>query len=205
VTLSPVDVGEVRQTLGLARRIADVPPHAHIRGVWFSLAANHVRRLGLADALAWRSLVAQRSRIPFLSYSLREYLEELAIAAALVNTRNPAEGIRSIWRGATPMYLATPLGRSLLRLLQPNPVRYLSWLADHRDHFCNTGKWTVTKHADTYVTLEMQDEYIWLESAHRGGCEGLLVALGVTGSVEAECTNGPYAGRLHIRWTPHAS
>jgi hypothetical protein len=45
----------------------------------------------------------------------------------------------------------------------------------------------------------MRDEYIWIESAHRGAAEGVLRMCGVEGTVEPELTT-PYTGRLHIRW-----
>jgi hypothetical protein len=83
--------------------------------------------------------------------------------------------------------------------LKPNPLRYLRWLTDHREHFCNYGRWNVVSHAEGYATVEMENEYIWLEHAHRGGAEGLLIACGVLGTVEPE-REGPYNGRLHMRW-----
>ncbi len=103
-----------------------------------------------------------------------------------------------IWRNAASHYLSTAFGRSLVALI-PSPIRYIRWLADHRDHFCNHGTWTVIEHDANYVTMEMKDELIWLETAHRGGAEGVLAAFGVRGTVEPELT-GPYDGRLHIRW-----
>ncbi len=168
------------------------------------MAADHVRRMGRAEASLWRATAPQRRRAPFLSYPLREYLEELALAAAIVDPSNPHEGMRLIWRGATSMYLETPFGRSLVRLLKPNPVRYLRWLAEHREHFCNYGRWTVIAEVEGHAIIDMRDEYIWLESAHRGGAEGLLAACGVRGTVEAELSS-PYSGRLQLRWQPHRS
>lgn len=177
---------------------------AVVRGIWFSMAADHVRRIGRAESLAWQRVVYGRRRLPFLSYPLREYIEELATAAAIVHPNDPGEGMREIWRDAASTYVATPFGRSLVRLFKPNPLRPLEWLAAHRDHFCNYGTWRVVRHADHYVTMEMHDEFIWLQHAHRGGAEGLLAACGVSGTVEPE-QSGPYEGRIHVRWEPHRS
>jgi hypothetical protein len=49
------------------------------------------------------------------------------------------------------------------------------------------------------AVLHMFDEYTWIEGAHRGGCEGLLIACGVEGSVEADL-DSRFNGRLHVRW-----
>ena len=163
------------------------------------MAADHLQRLGRAETLAWRRVVGSRRRLPFLTYSLREFLEELAVAAAIVDPNDPGEGMRRIWRDAASSYVATPFGRSLLRLFKPNPSRSLSWLAQHRDQFCNHGAWNFVQRSERYAIMEMRDELIWLEHAHRGGAEGLLVACGVEGTVEAERV-GPYDGVMHVRW-----
>ncbi len=194
----------MRDQLGLAERIRDVPVSATVRGVWFSMAADYVKKLGRTETIAWQAVVPHRRRVTFLNYSLREYLEELATAAAIVNPHDPAEGIRAIWREAAAAYVSTAFGRSLVRLLKPNPLRYMTWLTENRDHFCNYGHWRLVRHGDHYVTMEMESEYIWLDSAHRGGAEGALLVCGVKGTVEPE-RFGPYNGRLHIRWQPHHS
>jgi len=197
-----LDLRLVRDQLGLAERLHAVPLSATVRGVWFSMAPDYVKTLGRTEAMVWQTAVPHRRRMPFLSYSLREFLEEQATAAAIVNPNDPAEGIRLIWRQAATMYVSTPFGRSLVRLLKPNPLRFMTWLTNNHDHFCNYGQWRLVQHRPNYVTMEMENEYIWLESAHRGGAEGALLACGVTGTVEVE-RSGPYDGRLHIRWQPH--
>ncbi len=201
---SSIDLGSVRNRLGLATRLSDVPLASTVRGVWLTMAGDHVKKLGRAEAATWHSAVPQRRRVPFLSYSLREYMEELAVAGAIVNPKDPAEGMRVVWRASTSMYLTTPFGRSLVRLLSPNPLRCMSWLVDHHDHFCNYGQWSLVQHADRYVTMEMKDEYVWIDSAQRGGAEGLLLALNMKGTVEPEL-DSRYKGRLHIRWSSWSS
>jgi uncharacterized protein (TIGR02265 family) len=193
----------MRSSLDLSQRVHDAPSEATVRGVWFGMIADHVRDLGAADLLALRSAVPRRTRVPFLQYSLREYLEELAIAGGIIAPNNPIEGIRAIWRDATMGYTRTAFGRSLVRLLRYDPSRYMTWMVNHRDHFCNYGNWSISKPEPHYVVMYLQSEYIWIDSAHRGGAEGLLDAFGVQGTVEPELTNGPYEGRLHIRWRPH--
>jgi len=203
VAIPALDIHSARDQLGLPRRIRDVPLTSNVRGVWFSMAADCVRKLGRPEAAAWERMVPQRRRLPFLSYSLREYLEELATAGAIIDPKHPGEGVRHIWRQATSQYLATPFGRSLLRMLKIDPHKYLMWLCAHRDHFCNYGNWSVTMREPGYSVLEITGEYIWIEHAMRGGAEGMVAAFGVEGVVEPELT-GPYDGRLHVRWKPES-
>jgi uncharacterized protein (TIGR02265 family) len=198
-----IDLERARTVLRLDDRLADTPADASVRGFWFSATARHVARLGPAESVALRRATGGPSRIPFRMYPVRDYLNELAAAAAISNPQDPDEGVRSIWRSGVSAYVDSPFGRSLVRLLRPNPVRYVGWLARHREHFCDYGEWQMIEHSPGYVTMEMKDEYIWIETAHRGAAEGVLVMCGVQGTVEAELTT-PYSGRLHIRWTPLA-
>jgi uncharacterized protein (TIGR02265 family) len=198
---STIDLHVIRDQLGLATRVREVPLSAHVRGIWFAMAADYVRKMGVSEAHAFRSAVPHRRRIPFLNYSVREYLEELVTAAGIVDPKSPGEGMRRIWRAAASAYIETPFGRSLIRLIRPDPTRYMHWLCEHRDHFCNYGRWSVAKSTEGYMLLKMEREYIWLDYAHRGGAEGMLLVCGVDGTVDAENV-GPYDGYLHIRWKP---
>lgn len=198
-----VDLHSVHERLGTSRRVRDVPLAATVRGVWFSMAEDFVEKLGRGEAATLRSVRPRRRRVPFLTYSLREYLEDLAAAGAIVDATNPGEGMRRIWLDNVPMYLATPLGRYIATLLNIDLVRYLRWCVDHRDHFCNYGSWRLVEHGPRYVTMEMENEYIWIDSAQRGGAESVLKAFGLRGTVEPELFDD-YNGRLHIRWERQA-
>jgi uncharacterized protein (TIGR02265 family) len=202
-TLATIDLERARNDLRLAERLASTPPEASVRGFWFSATARHVARLGAAERVALRRATGGVTRIPFRMYPVRDYLTELAAAAAIANPQDPAEGVRSIWRSGVSAYVDSPFGGSLVRLMRPNPVRYIGWLARHRGHFCDYGEWRMVEHSPGYVTMEMRDEYIWIETAHRGAAEGVLILCGVQGTVEPELET-PYTGRLHVRWTPMA-
>jgi uncharacterized protein (TIGR02265 family) len=193
------DVHAAREQLGVPSRVRDVPASSSVRGVWFSMAADCVRKAGRAEAATWERMVPRRRRLPFMSYPLREYLDELATAAAIIDPKAPGEGMRRIWNQATSQYVATPFGRSLLRLLKLDPHKYLEWLCANRDHFCNYGRWSVTTREPGYALLDIKGEHIWIEHAMRGGAEGMLAAFDVEGAVEPELAS-PYEGRLHIRW-----
>ncbi len=202
--LGIVDLAGARDALGLSDRLAAASASATVRGVWFSMLADHMKRMDAASRQAFARTVPARRRSAFGHYSLREYLNELAVAGTLTSPRDPGAGIRQIWRGVAGAYTSTPFGRSLLRLLRPDPARFVCWLVDHRDHFCNYGSWKITRREDNYILMDIEDETIWIEHAHRGGAEGTLLACGVDGTVEAELSDRPYGGRLHIRWSPRS-
>src|SRR5215468_4178168 len=102
-----VDLEQVRASLGVAKRIADTPAGASTRGVWFLTTARHMTRVGRAELVAWREATGGRSRIPFRMYPVREYIDELAVAAALTDPDDPVRAIRAIWSGAVPTFLSS--------------------------------------------------------------------------------------------------
>ena len=78
-----------------------------------------------------------------------------------------------------------------------------AWLERTREHVANYGHWRLERRSPTHAILHRFDEYLWIEAAQRGGCEGLLTACGIRGEVHAELDDD-YNGRLDIRWTPRS-
>lgn len=200
-TLGPsltLDLQAARRALELEGRLRSVPASAEVRGVWFRMHADAVARLGAPALATWRNAARPRSRWFFRMYSVREYLEELAVTAAIVDPSDPREGVRAIWRGATsqaPLFHVT----SYREMLRPDPVAALRWLERHRDIFCSYGRWHLEERSRGYVVMHFFDEYIWIDTAHRGGMEGFLEACGVDGRVEPDLDSA-FSGRLHVTW-----
>ena len=200
-TPSAVDLARALERLDLDLRLREAPSMASMRGVWFAMTADYMRRQGPAVDVAWRTAVRVLPRTIFRMYSLREYMNELAFAAAILEPSNPREGLRAIWRNTPRYYTSSVIGRSCMRLLRPDPLAAWRWCERHREHFCNYGSWRLEVRGDSYVIMHHFDEYVWLDGAHRGGAEALLQACGVEGSTELEVTSR-YSGRMHVRWKP---
>jgi hypothetical protein len=133
-------------------------------------------------------------------YSLRDYLEDAAAGAAAIDPNDPHEALRSIWRNA-PRYAGLFNAQRFLSLLKTSPLDALRWLEAQRDLFFNYGGIRVERCDDRYFILHYFDEYIWIESAHRGGVEGLVEACNATATTEVEL-DAPFSGRIHVRWQP---
>lgn len=199
--LSAVDLSHATALLDLERRLREAPSTAGMRGVWFAMTADYMRRQGPAVDVAWRSAVRVSPRTIFRMYSLREYMNELAFAAAILEPSNPLEGLRAIWRNTPRYYTSSVIGRSCLRLLRPEPLAAWRWCEHHREHFCHYGSWRLEIRNDSYVIMHYFNEYLWIDGAHHGGAEALLEACGVDGSAEPEVTSRS-SGRMHVRWKP---
>jgi uncharacterized protein (TIGR02265 family) len=199
VLAETVDVPHATALLDLDRRLRETPEHAQVRGIWFGMTADYMCRQGSAVDAAWRALVNVPSRTIFRNYSVREYLQELAMAAAVLDPSNPYDAMRMIWRNTPRYWTSSIIGRSLVRLLHPDPLSAWRWCERHREHFCNYGSWRLEVRSADYAIMHYFDEYIWIDGAHRGGAESLLDACGVEGTVEPEVIS-PYSGRMHVRW-----
>jgi hypothetical protein len=197
-----VDVERTRSALGLDERLAAIPGHAAIRGFYFRQTSEAVARSGGAAVAVYRHLSPTKSRWFFRMYSLRDYLEDLAAGAAAIDPLDPSSAIRSIWRNTTkyaPLFNA----QRFLSLLNATPLDAMKWLEPQRDMFLSYGGWRIERRDDHYFVVHYWDEYIWLDSAHRGGLEGMLEACSVNGNVEVDL-DSPFNGRIHVRWQPRA-
>jgi uncharacterized protein (TIGR02265 family) len=180
----------------LEGRLRAVPSTALVRGMFFNMVGDHLTRTGKGGAA--RAIVGPRRRI-YALYPVQELLVAFGQAAPLVVPQDPPEGLREIWSGGSRYFANTWLGKAFQRFIRPDPASALDWLEGAREHFCNYGRWRLELVEPGYAVLHMFDEYIWIESAHRGGCEGLLAACGVEGRVEP-VLDAPFSGRLEVRW-----
>lgn len=193
-----LDMVRARSTLGLGERLSATPPTAQVRGFLFKMTHDAVERRGRAATALYRHHAPSGGRWFFRMYSAREYIEDLATAAAIIAPEDPASAVRSIWAPATgyaPLFDA----RRFLALLGADVTGVVRWLEDHRHFFANYGRWRMEARTRTYFVMHYFDECIWIDTAHRGGMEGLLEACGVQGNVEADLDT-PFSGRLHVRW-----
>jgi uncharacterized protein (TIGR02265 family) len=199
-TSQTIDLARVREMLDMDRRLARIPNHATVRGFIFKMTADHVARQGRAAVATYRSLSPVRSPWFFRMYSLRDFLEDAAAGAAAIDPAAPAAALRQIWRNAhryAPLFDA----QRFLSLLNASPYDACRWLESHRDMFLGYGGWRVERRDERHFVFHYFDEYIWIDSAHRGGVEGVLEACNTTGTLDVELDD-PFNGRIQVHWQP---
>jgi uncharacterized protein (TIGR02265 family) len=195
-----VDLDYVRHALDLDRRLAEVPAQAQVRGWCFKQTADAVARHGRAAVAVYRRLTPVKSTWFFLMYSVRDYLEDAAAGAAAINPADPHQAVREMWRGA-PRYAPLFNHQRFLALLKATPPDVIRHLEGQRDMFFNYGAWRLERLEERHFVMHYFDEYIWIESAHRGGIEGILQACSASGTTEPHL-DSPFNGRIHVRWQP---
>ena len=200
----PVVVDLARSTahLDLHQRIDDLPATAMVRGVFFRLLRDEASRRGLSSIKELNDLVSHRE--PWKLYPARELMTAYATAASLIDP-DPNQGLRALFFGIAPSYAETWYGQLFRKFLgSPDPARALRYIERARERVSNYGSWRLETVGPCHVVLHMFDEYFWIESAQRGGCEGLLEACRVEGDVRVEL-DSPYRGALDIEWSPRKS
>jgi uncharacterized protein (TIGR02265 family) len=191
-----VDLSDAAARLDLERRLEQTPATAMTRGVFFNLIEHELsrHRLVLPSAVkpprGWRS---------YSFYPVRSLLTVFATAGALLD-QDPLEGVRRIFRGGAQYVSSTWYGKAFQRFLKPDPTAALYWIERSREHMANYGRWRIESRAPGRAVIHMFDEYLWIDSAQRGGCEGLLHACGVEGEVVA-VLDDQFNGRLFVSWS----
>jgi uncharacterized protein (TIGR02265 family) len=195
-----VDLERARAELDLDSRLDRIRADACLRGVWFRMIADAVSHAGAGTVAAFQHLAPASSRWFFKLYPLADYLEEMAIAVALLFPDDARRGVETIWREA-PKYSGFLHPNTFIRLLRPEPVEPMRWLVKNHDHFANFGAFRLEERGRGHAVMHLQDEYIWIDAAHKGDCEGVLDACGVDGEVKVELDDD-FNGRLIVRWEP---
>jgi uncharacterized protein (TIGR02265 family) len=192
-----IDLARSAADLNLERRLRETPPAASSRGIFFNMVRDELERRHLAGVPELKRLLSQ-PRSSYQFYPTRELLEAYALGGALVNS-DARQGMRELFTGNVRYFTSTWYGRAMARFIKPDPTVALAWLERTREHVANYGKWRLEKRGPAHAILHMFDEYLWIEAAQLGGCEGLLLACGIRGEVHAELDDD-YNGRLDIRW-----
>src|SRR5262249_1434588 len=144
-----------------------------------------------------KAIFGERPR-SYRLYPARNLLVAYAMAGALVHD-DASQGIRAIFSDIADPFSRSWYGRAFADFLGFDPASALQWLERSHDHVTNFGRWRLERRGPGHAVLHMFDEYFWIETAHRGGCEGMLRACGVVGEVNVEL-DGPFRGRLDVRW-----
>jgi uncharacterized protein (TIGR02265 family) len=181
----------------LEKRLVDIPPAARARGIWVRTFESEIEKSGQLERYL-RIFDGRASAFGWLPCS--EVVARIAVCGALYTSPQEVHvGMRKIGRAQALRFSESLLGRSLIRLLSPDPVRVLQQGAAARRQTCNYGQWDYDFSHPRRAIVHHKDEYGWLESQVLGSAEGTLEAIGVRASVELTLTD-PYNGIVDIRW-----
>ncbi len=190
-------IAEVSRHCDLAERLALVPPSAQVRGIYFRSIERAVAAAGHQER--FEALFPERFA-SVLWHPAAEFLPRLAVGGALL--RGPArvhEGMFEIGRGNALAFAESLLGRTLLRILDRDPRRLLRQAIAGRRQSHSFGRWDLELVGERQAIVNMNEEYIYIDSYLRGAAQGTFDAVGVPVSVEVVLQDR-FNGQHVLRW-----
>jgi len=182
----------------LVDRLGDVPASARLRGWYFKSMLAMLQRHG--RLAAYQDYFPDETWSALGMHPLGDYLVRLAVAGALLTT--PArlhEGIFEISRQNATAFVASLLGRVLVRILARDPVRLTQQGLAARRQSTTYGTWEIRRPGPRELQMVYRSEYIWIESAIAGAAAGTFESCGVEADVQT-VLDDKYNGATTIRW-----
>ena len=185
----------------LEQRLKDIPPSAQARGIWVRTFENALAvRPGATDRYL---TIFGSPASPLGWHSAGDVVARIAVAGALYTSPSEVkQGMRELGRAQSVQFAESLLGRTLLRLLSPDPVRVLQQGAAARRQTCNYGSWEHDFSTPGRAIVTHRDEYGWLDSQVLGSAEGTFAAIRVKAKFELRLTDA-YNGVIDITWETH--
>lgn len=183
----------------LKERLEVVPPSAKVRGLYVRAQERLLAERG-KDA-QYRTFFPSSDWNSFKAYPLRDYLVRLAVGGACLHSPEEVHaGMLDIWKTYAVEFTQSLLGRTLLRVLSRDPLRMMEQAVAARRQMFLYGHWQFVRLGERSVEMVYSQEYIWIESALKGGAIGSFEACGVTNpKVETRMTDR-FNGATSISW-----
>jgi uncharacterized protein (TIGR02265 family) len=185
-----------RQT-DLGDRLEVLPPSARVRGLYFRSIETALAPAGQLDR--YRALFPERySMVPW--YPTREFLVRVNTAAALLaGVSEINHGLHEIGRLNAVAFAESLVGKTLLRLLSPDPKRLLHQAVAGARQSREPGRWTLTISEDQSAVISMTEEYLYIESYLLGAARGTFEAAGIPLRAEAVLRDR-FSGDHILKW-----
>lgn len=182
----------------LEQRLKDIPPSARVRGIWARTFENAIAHRPGAMERYIEIFGSQSS--PLGWHGLGDVVARVAVAGALYTSPPEVKvGLRALGRAQALQFSESLLGKTLIRLLSPDPVRVLQQGAAARRQTCNYGSWEYDFSTPGKAIVTHRDEWGWLDSQVLGSAEGTMQAIGVKARFELRLFDA-YNGVMEITW-----
>lgn len=183
----------------LKDRLDLVPPSAKVRGLYLKAQERLLEERGKAGL--YREFFPSGSWSSFKAYPLRDYLVHLAVGGACLHSPEKVHtGMEDIWRTYAIEFTQSLLGKTMLRMLSRDPMRMMEQAVAARRQMFLYGRWQFVRLGERRVEMVYEEEYIWIESALRGGAVGSFEACGVEAPIVETRMKDRFNGATRISW-----
>ncbi|MET0390553.1 MAG: DUF2378 family protein [Polyangiales bacterium] len=165
------------QSVDFAARLAAIPAHAVVRGMFLQLLIDSMGR-------EYKEKLEPRRYVAFKNYPMREYVELLARATQVVRTESAAMCVRRLGRGVYPAYEHTITGTAIFamagrdfgRVIEAAPTAYKVGLAPAIIR--------VRRLEARHAEVELREVYNLPDLHQVGIWEGAMAVCGVSGQIK---------------------
>ncbi len=191
------------QHCDIVERLARVTPDQQVRGVWFAMLHDEVRRRGETLGAAFDAEVGAPDYVTFRMYPVADYLRRLVVAGARVaSPERVHEGMRDLHRESVRYFARSVVGRAFVSLIRfsQTPLGLFQQVARSRSHIATYGRWLIEPIATRRARVRIEGEPVYVESAQVGGILSVCDMCGVRGEIEHVEMLGPFDGIVEVSW-----
>ncbi len=181
-------------------RLARVRDDQRVRGVWFGMLRDELRRRGPQIYGEFEREVGLHEAVTFKMYPVADYIRRLVVAGALVaSPERVHEGMRDLHRSSVGYFARSVLGRAVVSLVRPTPLSFLQQVQRSRALIASFGAQHVTAVGERCIRVHHVDDPVYVESAQRGGLESVFDVCGVEARIHVEMRTA-FDGVLTAEW-----
>lgn len=179
-------------------RLQRVRDDQRVRGVWFAMLRDEVKRRGLHEV--FEREIGLHESVTFKMYPVADYLRRLVTAGALVTSPERVhEGMRELHRSSVRYFAQSLLGRTIVSLTRPTPLQFLKQVERSRGLMATFGAQRVTPLGERRIQVHHIDDPVYIESAQVGGLESTLAACGYEARITVDMRSA-FDGVLTAEW-----
>jgi uncharacterized protein (TIGR02265 family) len=173
-----------------AARIAQVPEGAKIKGLYFH---NLLDQGGAAPE-------EHAKYLPFIDYSLREYMELLVATTLRVHPGETLRGgLRLMGRTSYPTFGSTLIGKTIFGRTGHDFGAVLDLASRAYEISLSPGTVAIADRSEHRARIELRDVWSFHETYHVGVLEGACAANGVSGEVRIRVLS-PCDADFEVTW-----
>jgi uncharacterized protein (TIGR02265 family) len=182
----------------IVERLTLVRDDQRVRGVWFAMLRDEVRRRGFGGQ--YEREVGLHEAVTFKMYPVADYLRRLVAAGALVaSPERVQEGMRDLHRSSVRYFAHSVLGRAIVSLVRPTPLQFLKQVERSRSLMATFGEQRVTALGERRIRVHHVDDPVYIESAQVGGLQSTMEVCGIDARIEVEMRSR-FDGFLTVEW-----
>lgn len=181
-------------------RLEKVRDDQRVRGVWFAMLRDELRRRGPEVYGEFEREVGLHEAVTFKMYPVSDYIRRLVVAGALVASPDRVhEGMYDLHRSSVNYFARSVLGRAVVSLVKPTPLAFLEQVQRSRSLIASFGAQRVTAVSPRCIRVHHVDDPVYVESAQLGGLQSVFDVCGVEARIRVEMRT-PFDGVLTAEW-----